>query len=81
VEAVGAGDAICQGERTLIMYVTYIGYKPVAYHLGAGWMATSAVGEVVKIAYTDDKFRAYNGSTGVYTFVGSKVNLEFTKSF
>jgi hypothetical protein len=58
-----------------------MGNKPVAYHPGAGWMATSAAGEVVKVDYTGGQFRAYNGSTGVYTFVSSKVNFEFTKSF
>jgi hypothetical protein len=44
-------------------------------------MATSAAGEVVKVDYTNGKFRAYNGCTGVCTFVSSEVKFEFAKSF
>jgi hypothetical protein len=58
-----------------------MGYKPVAYHPSARWMTIGAAGEVVKVDYTGGQFRAYNGSTGAYTLVSSKVNFEFTKSF
>ena len=54
VEVTWVGDAIFHGECTLVMYVTSMGYKLVAYHLGPGWTATTAVREVLKVEFSTE---------------------------
>ena len=81
MEVTGVGDAIYHGERTLAMYVASMGYKPMSYHPGPGWTATTAAGEVLKVDYTDSNFKVYDGSTGAYMSVSTEVMFEFIVSF
>jgi len=79
----GAGDAICQGEPTLVLYIACIGYKPVSYCPGPGWTARTAAGDVVKVNYSDSggNFKSYHESTGVSMLVTTEVKFSFTKTF